>query len=235
MAKVSASLSRIYSNKEMLDFSTSGEKVLYICQCLKNLADIGLFVLCCVEREHTWIYVTAYTAVASLVFVVFYAYLKRLGKFLHLEVTRASESVDCVTNERKDEFSKLQDMVKTVRGALITSLLLNWLPGVWYMRTQANFGSNPPTLPRNFYDYFGRFGSVWVGSLPVVTHRVVQKHLTVVAGKNCVDEVGMWFIDAMGCGKGASERPTASTAGVASELPVITSTVDSVPKESLNE
>eukprot|EP00475_Leptophrys_vorax_P005666 TRINITY_DN13412_c0_g1_i1.p1 TRINITY_DN13412_c0_g1~~TRINITY_DN13412_c0_g1_i1.p1 ORF type:complete len:360 (+),score=87.16 TRINITY_DN13412_c0_g1_i1:94-1173(+) len=221
MAKVSASFSQSFDNSQMFKFSIQAEQVVYHIQCFKNLADLVLLILCCVEKNNTWVYYITFTVVSNTSVGICAAYLHKLGKYLTEMMSANVEKLGSNSEERKVELQQLETMIKTVKNAEISYIVLSWFPASWYAISKANFTTNPPMVPRNFYDYFARFWNVWIGFLPGGLGKMMDDNIKLVSGKDYVDrEVRLWFVDVT-AGKRRSDSAPASPRAVSSNITTV--------------
>eukprot|EP00475_Leptophrys_vorax_P044884 TRINITY_DN9153_c0_g2_i1.p1 TRINITY_DN9153_c0_g2~~TRINITY_DN9153_c0_g2_i1.p1 ORF type:complete len:183 (-),score=35.93 TRINITY_DN9153_c0_g2_i1:510-1010(-) len=163
MAKVTANFCLIYNNTEMYNFATRCERLIYFGQWSKNTIDVTMFLLVTFEPENTWIYYLLYFISANFHALFFMFFLTRFGNFLTDLSKKSLEEVSSSANnvsERKQELRKLEELVKQTRDSGCSYIILTPIPMIWWVWTRANFSSNPPMVPRNFFDYFARTGFI---------------------------------------------------------------------------
>eukprot|EP00475_Leptophrys_vorax_P044412 TRINITY_DN888_c0_g1_i2.p1 TRINITY_DN888_c0_g1~~TRINITY_DN888_c0_g1_i2.p1 ORF type:complete len:276 (-),score=78.63 TRINITY_DN888_c0_g1_i2:49-876(-) len=204
MAKVSGTFSQASNNAKFFHFADRAERIIYCTQWLKNISDLLLFLLTSLEPNYTWIYYTAFVITSNLSVAVMLYFVSTLGKFLTKLMKKNLNDVSSSAanlKERVEEIQRLEDMVTQVRNAEASYLLISWIPGVWWIWTRANFSSNPPMVPRNFFDYFGRIINVWLGFIPGGMLKMFEQTLVFVLGKPEVEEgMSIWIVDVAAAG-----------------------------------
>eukprot|EP00475_Leptophrys_vorax_P006124 TRINITY_DN13753_c0_g1_i1.p1 TRINITY_DN13753_c0_g1~~TRINITY_DN13753_c0_g1_i1.p1 ORF type:complete len:378 (-),score=72.26 TRINITY_DN13753_c0_g1_i1:28-1161(-) len=222
------------NNAKFFQFTNRAERYVYYSQWGKNVSDLTFFLLISLEPNYTWIYYTGFVITSNIAvgFQLFVVIVlgKLLTDLLKKNLDDVSSSASNVEN-RLDEIKRLEDMIKGVRGGHISYLLMSWIPGVWWIWTGANFSTNPPMVPRNFFDYFARILHVWVGLMPGALVKMFDQTLAMVYGKPEVEEVlSLWIVDLVQGRRSSTEKVGSATqvANIHGEVAFVQVTV--VPK-----